>query len=60
MSKLAELTEVASQKWMDYWKSGPIKTRWGAIPLQVDDTAPNFSLPDQTGKMVELNSFLGK
>ena len=57
MSKLVELTEAAGQEWMDYWKSGPLKTRWDAIPLQIDDNAPNFSLPDQTGNMVDLNSF---
>lgn len=57
MSKLAELTEAAGQKWMDYWISGPLKTRWDAIPLQNDDNAPSFSLPDQTGNMVNLNSF---
>ncbi len=57
MSKLEELTEAAGQEWMDYWKSGPLKTRWDAIPLQIDDNAPNFSLPDQTGNMVDLNRF---
>lgn len=57
MSELAELTEAACQEWMDYWKSGPLKTRWDSIPLQIDDNAPHFSLSDQTGNMVELNSF---
>ena len=57
MSKLAELTEAAGQKWMDYWKSGPLKTRWEGIPLQINDIAPSFSLLNQTGKSIELNSF---
>ncbi len=57
MSKLSELVEAASDKWMRYWVSGPLKTRWDKIPLQVDDSAPNFSLPDQTGKMVDLKDF---
>ncbi len=28
--------------------------------LQVGDRAPDFSLPDQTGKLVKLSDFLGK
>lgn len=32
----------------------------GAVPLQVGDKAPDFALPDQTGKKVKLSDFLGK
>jgi len=29
-------------------------------PLQVGDTAPDFTLPDQSGNKVSLSQFLGK
>jgi len=31
-----------------------------AATLKVGDKAPDFSLPDQTGKQVKLSDFLGK
>ena len=31
-----------------------------ATTLKVGDKAPDFSLPDQTGKQVKLSDFLGK
>lgn len=31
-----------------------------AVTLQVGDKAPNFTLPDQQGKPMTLNQFLGK
>ena len=31
-----------------------------AATLKVGDRAPDFSLPDQTGKQVKLSDFLGK
>ena len=31
-----------------------------AAPLQVGDKAPDFTLPDQTGKKTKLSDFLGK
>ena len=31
-----------------------------AATLKVGDKAPDFSLPDQTGKHVKLSDFLGK
>lgn len=29
-------------------------------PLQVGDRAPDFSLPDQTGRQVKLSNYYGK
>ena len=31
-----------------------------AVSLNVGDKAPDFTLPDQTGKKVKLSDFLGK
>ncbi len=31
-----------------------------AAPLNVGDKAPDFTLPDQNGKLVKLSDFLGK
>jgi peroxiredoxin len=31
-----------------------------AAPLSVGDKAPDFTLPDQTGKKIKLSDFLGK
>ncbi len=31
-----------------------------AKPIQVGDTIPNFTLPSQTGQMIEFNGLLGK
>ncbi len=57
MSNLSDFVEAAGKKWMDYWISGPLKTRWDKIPLQIDDSALNFELENQNGNMVELKSF---
>lgn len=45
------------QEWLEAWKTGPTHTRWTQLPLQVDDTAPNVELLDQTGKLVQLCDF---
>jgi len=34
--------------------------RKGELPMQVNDKAPEFTLPDQDGKDVSLKDFLGK
>jgi len=31
-----------------------------AAPLKVGDKAPDFSLPDQTGKQIKLSDYAGK
>jgi peroxiredoxin len=53
-SKIEEQVKAAEAEWMEGWKRGPQRTRWTQIPLQVDDPAPNFELPDQTGKATNL------
>ena len=47
---------VAEQQWLDAWHRGPQRTRWDRIPLQVGDAAPDLTLPDHTGEMVQLSS----
>ena len=46
MSTLKNQMKAAENEWLAGWKSGPIRTRWTELPLQVDDPAPNFELYD--------------
>jgi peroxiredoxin len=57
MSTLELQIATAEQKWLDSWKRGPTRTRWTKVPLQVEDTAPDFELVDSFGKNVKLSSF---
>jgi peroxiredoxin len=57
MSTLEELIKAAENEWLAGWKSGPIRTRWTELPLQVDDPAPNIELLDSNGKPRQLKSF---
>lgn len=56
-SLLDKQIEAAKEEWLEAWKTGPMRTRWTQLPLQVDDPAPNFELVDQTGKLVQLRDF---
>jgi peroxiredoxin len=57
MSSLDDQMKAAENEWLAGWKSGPIRTRWTELPLQVDDPAPNFQLPDSNGKPRQLNRY---
>jgi len=49
--------QAAEQECLDSWKQGPIRLRWLKLPLQVGDPAPDFELPDSSGKLVNLKDF---
>ena len=49
--------QAAEEQWLDGWKHGPQRTRWTSIPLQIEDQAPEFELPDQNGETIALSSF---
>ncbi len=57
MSILEEQIANAEKEWMDAWKTGPTRTRWTKLPLQVGDAAPDFELLDSSGNKVRLSSF---
>jgi len=57
MATLEQQIADAEKEWLASWKKGPTRTRWTKIPLQAGDTAPDFELPDSTGKKVGLSSF---
>jgi peroxiredoxin len=55
-STLQSLIDSAEQECLNRWKQGPTRIRWKTLPPQIDDPAPDFSLPDQTGKETRLSS----
>lgn len=56
-SNLDSLIQAAEQECLNRWKNGPSRTRWSELPVQVGDLAPNFELPDSSGKLVNLDGF---
>lgn len=56
MSDLKSQMNAAEEEWLDGWKSGPKRTRWSKIPLQVGDIAPDYELLNSKGVMVNLKS----
>jgi peroxiredoxin len=42
---------------LEKWTTGPTRTRWTTLPLQVGDSAPSFDLVDQSGRATQLSSF---
>lgn len=57
MSDLEKSIQSAEREWFDAWQRGPTRLRWTRTPVQVGDSATPFSLPDETGRLVELGSF---
>jgi peroxiredoxin len=57
MSSLDNQLKAAENEWLAGWKSGPKRTRWTELPLQVDDPAPNFELSDSNKKSRQLSGF---
>ena len=55
--KLDMLIEAAEKEWFEHWQQGPTRLRWTTLPLQVGDSAPDLTLPDQTGNTVQISDF---
>ncbi|MEX0789015.1 MAG: peroxiredoxin-like family protein [Anaerolineales bacterium] len=57
MTEFERSTQLAEVEWFESWQRGPTRLRWDRTPIQVGDPAPDFSLPDEKGRLVELRSF---
>ena len=42
-------------EWLSLWKRGPSRLRWANVPLQTNDMAPDFELPDSAVHAVRLH-----
>ena len=56
-SSLESQVKAAEQEWLEGWKHGPQRLRWSKLPPQVGDVAPDFELPNSSGKLVNLRDF---
>ena len=54
-ASLDTLQAGAEARWRDAWLSGPRRTRWEAVPLQVGDIAPDLELADASGAARRLS-----
>lgn len=51
-------TQVACDRWLDLYISGPKVTKWKNLPIQVGDLAPSVTLVDgRTGELKALDKF---
>ena len=50
------ISKEAQDEFARMWQAGPQHTRWETVPLQIGDPAPSFTLPDQHGNQVDLES----
>jgi peroxiredoxin len=46
--------QSAETEWLSLWKRGPTRLRWGKVPLQTGDAAPDFELQDSAGHAICL------
>lgn len=54
---MAQQQADAERRWLAAWLSGPTRTRYDALPPQPGDPAPDFELPDATGRPRRLGEF---
>jgi len=47
--------QAAEQEWLSWWLSGPRRTRWTSLPVQVGDPAPDLDLLDSNGERRRLS-----
>ena len=55
MSSVAEQTAAAAAAWMTAWSTGPVRTRWETLPVQVGDSAPDLGLRTSDGDAMRLS-----
>ena len=49
MTAATDLEQAAEDRWLAAWLTGPTRTRWSSLPVQVGDAAPNLVLLDSSG-----------
>jgi hypothetical protein len=54
-STIAAQEHAAEDAWLSWLLSGPTRTRWTALPVQVGDPAPDLALQDSTGARRQLS-----
>lgn len=59
ISSSDDQTTAAEEEWLEQWTRGPVRTTWDALPPQVGDHAPSFSLAGLSGESVSLDHLLG-
>lgn len=52
---IAAQERAAEDVWLSWWLSGPTRTRWTTLPVQVGDPAPDLELSDSTGARRRLS-----
>ncbi len=57
MSAVDQQQRAAEQEWLQAWLSGPSRTRYAALPLQIGDAAADIELRDTSGKNQRLSEF---
>lgn len=57
MANVARLEEMAEQRWLAAWLTGPTHTRFEELPPQVGDPAPDLVLPDTSGERRSLSDY---
>lgn len=48
---------AAEAEWLEHFTSGPTRTRWGSMPLQAGDNAPDMALVDHDGNDRSLSEY---
>jgi peroxiredoxin len=57
---LEEQIRAGEREWLERWTEGPKRMVWSQRPLQIGDSAPDFTLLDHAGARVRLSEFWAK
>lgn len=57
-TQLQEAIDQGEREFLEIWENGPEVTRWETLPVQVNDIAPDFTLPDQSGAPISLRDLI--
>lgn len=57
MGIVEEQDSAAEREWLEWWLSGPTRTRLASLPPQIGDSAPDLALVDTSGRARRLSEF---